>query len=153
MRWRRQVHSLRVPFPGGEVDADALERAVGAFTKEYAARYGEGSAYTEAGVEVTRVWIDALGPALPSKAAELREDSHAPRPANFRKVYFGSGWIDTPIYGGPALPAGAQIEGPAIIEHPGTTIALPPGARAAVDDAGLTHFRLGEFPPAREGSP
>ena len=60
MRWRRQVHSLRVSFPGGAVGPAAVEEAVQAFTKEYAARYGEGAAYTEAGVEVTRIWICLL---------------------------------------------------------------------------------------------
>ena len=93
----------------------------------------------------------ALGPALPEKAAELRGGSKASHPGKSRRVYWEEEWTDTPIFDGPALAAGAQIEGPAIIEHPGTTIALPPGARAAVDDAGHTHIQLPESGPGGQG--
>ncbi len=151
IRWRRQVHSLRVPFPGGTAGGEALEKAVETFTKEYAARYGEGSAYSEAGVEITRVWINALGPALPEKAAEFQASSKSPHPEKSRQVYWGEEWTGTPIFDGPALAAGARVEGPAIIEHPGTTIALPPGARAAVDDAGHTHIQLPVSTPGGTG--
>ena len=144
IRWRRQVHRLRVPFPAGKIGVEALERVSADFGAEYALRYGEGSAYTEAGIEVTRIWIDTRGPSLPPRDVRAPEKTLSADPEGARRVHWGpgTGWRETPIFGGPALPAGAGIEGPAIIEYPGTTIALPPGAEALIDEAGHTHIRL-----------
>ncbi len=154
IRWRRQVHSLRVPFPGGPMGASSLERVLGDFAREYALRYGEESAYTEAGTEITRIWINALGPALPPEPVSTPEKSLSPTPGKTRRVHWSAkvNWQETPIFDGPALPAGAGIEGPAIIEHPGTTIALPPGAAALIDAAGHTRIRLGQTPGFKDDS-
>ena len=150
MRWRRQVHSLAVSFPPGPVTEESLARAAADFAAEYATRYGEGSAYTEAGVEITRFWINALGPSLPAVPAAPPAPLAAARPRGTRPVRWGAEFIETAIHDGPSLPPGAAVEGPAVIEHPGTTVALPPGARAVVDAAGHTHIRLEALPPRPE---
>jgi N-methylhydantoinase A len=144
MRWRRQVHSLRVPFPAGVVGPSTLDQITADFAAEYALRYGKGSAYSEAGVEVTRIWTNALGPSLPEQRVSAPKVSACTTPSGARRVHWGAvaDWQETPIYQGPAISSGAQIEGPAIIEHPGTTIALPPGASALIDEAGHTRIRL-----------
>jgi N-methylhydantoinase A len=41
-----------------------------------------------------------------------------------------------PRYDGPALPAGARIEGPAIIREPATTVVVYPGSAATVTELG-----------------
>jgi len=150
MRWRRQVHSLAVPFPEGPAGPAALEEAAARFAGLYAARYGEGAAYTEAGVEITRLWVNALGPSLPLQRAGAPAARRGAAPKGARRVLWGggAGWAETPLFDGPSLAEGAELAGPAVIEHPGTTIALPPGARAVVDGAGHTHIRL-----AREEAP
>ena len=48
--------------------------------------------------------------------------------------------VDTPVYDGATLGAGAAIAGPAIIEQPGTTIVLPTGQAARIDDFGNFHI-------------
>jgi N-methylhydantoinase A len=48
--------------------------------------------------------------------------------------------VDTPVYAGPALPAGTRIAGPAIIEHPGTTIVVLAGQDASIDEWRNTHI-------------
>jgi len=48
--------------------------------------------------------------------------------------------VRTPIYDGPSLPAQARIAGPAVIEHPGTTIVVLAGQTASVDDQRHTHI-------------
>ena len=42
---------------------------------------------------------------------------------------------DVPVYDGPAVPQGHALKGPAIIEEQTTTIVIPPGFVAQVDDA------------------
>jgi N-methylhydantoinase A len=53
-----------------------------------------------------------------------------------RPVYFNDGYINTPVYKGEALGTGHEIEGPAVIEEPFTTIVLNPGDRATLDANG-----------------
>ena len=53
----------------------------------------------------------------------------------------GKGRIETAIYDFGTLPAGSDITGPAVIERDMTTIWVPPGAMAALDDYGNLHIQ------------
>jgi N-methylhydantoinase A/oxoprolinase/acetone carboxylase beta subunit len=53
-----------------------------------------------------------------------------------RRAFWGEGWIDTPVYDGAKLGAGAHVEGPALIEEPFTVIVLPPDTTADLDTTG-----------------
>jgi N-methylhydantoinase A len=53
-----------------------------------------------------------------------------------RPAFFGDGFVDTPVYDGALLGAGASIDGPALIEEPFTVVVLPPGATATLDGLG-----------------
>jgi N-methylhydantoinase A len=62
-------------------------------------------------------------------------DASAARKHN-RAVYFGTDFIDSPVYDGNALGPGATIEGPAIIEELFTVVVLAPGNVARLDRHG-----------------
>jgi N-methylhydantoinase A len=53
-----------------------------------------------------------------------------------RPAYFGTEFVDTPVHSGPALAAGADIRGPALIEEPFTVLVVPPGTTARLDELG-----------------
>ncbi len=53
-----------------------------------------------------------------------------------RSAYFGSGFVDVPVYDGPALGPGAVVDGPALVEEPFTVIVLPHDKRATLDENG-----------------
>ncbi len=53
-----------------------------------------------------------------------------------RPAYWGDGFVDTPVYDGTKLGAGATIAGPALIEEPYTVVVLPPDATATLDGLG-----------------
>ena len=55
-----------------------------------------------------------------------------------RPVHFGDAWHDTTIYDRLSLPVGAEINGPAILVQPDTTVLVDPGLTARVDEAGNT---------------
>ena len=61
-----------------------------------------------------------------------------------RQVHFGETWHETAIYDRLALPVGAVIEGPAILEQPDTTVLIEPGLRGRVDTFGNTIIEPGE---------
>jgi N-methylhydantoinase A len=59
-----------------------------------------------------------------------------------RPVYWGTEFVDTPVYDGRVLGAGAAIDGPALIEEAFTVVAVAPGWRCELDAHGsyeLTH--------------
>jgi N-methylhydantoinase A len=51
-----------------------------------------------------------------------------------RSVWFGSGFVETPVYQREWLPIGAEIEGPAIFNQMDTTTVSAPGDRIRVDE-------------------
>jgi N-methylhydantoinase A len=147
-RFRRQVHTLRIPVPA-RVDALTMGEIAPAFEAEYERLFGPGSALSEAGVELLTFGVDAVGVvAMPKQKAAPAAGAAAPaarRPAwcpRARRM------IETPVYDGPKLPPGARLAGPAIIEHPGTTIVVFAGQQAAIDEWLNTHITPS---PAEEG--
>jgi N-methylhydantoinase A len=61
-----------------------------------------------------------------------------------RKAYFESAraYLDTPVYARSLLPAGASLDGPAIVEEPESTLIVPPGASFAVAQNGAITIDL-----------
>jgi len=56
--------------------------------------------------------------------------------AGSRQVWFDGGWRATSVWSRLALPAGAAIEGPAILEQPDATTVIEPGHVGRVDALG-----------------
>lgn len=59
-------------------------------------------------------------------------------PKATRQVHFDDDWFDTAIYDRLALPVGAIVAGPAILEQPDTTVLIEPHLQGRVDDFGNT---------------
>ena len=55
-----------------------------------------------------------------------------------RQVHFGEAWHETAIYNRLSLPVGAEINGPAILVQPDTTVLIDPGLIGRVDPFGNT---------------
>jgi N-methylhydantoinase A len=139
-RFRRQVHTLRIPVPA-KLDAGTIGEIAPAFEAEYERLFGPGSALSEAGVELLTFGVDAIGN-VPKRDQELARDAAKAAPVGHRPAWCPKArrMVDTPVYDGPALPPGARLVGPAIIEHPGTTIVVLSGQNAAVDEWRNTHI-------------
>ncbi len=60
-----------------------------------------------------------------------------------RDAYFGVEFVKTPVYDGPALAAGIEISGPALVQEPFTVVVVPPGARLTLDPTGNYELHLG----------
>jgi N-methylhydantoinase A/oxoprolinase/acetone carboxylase beta subunit len=81
-------------------------------------------------------------PALPDEPAA----AGSPEPKGERPVWWRDGWVGTPIYEQDAVRAGHEIPGPAIVESPADTFAIPPGRSARLDGRRIFHLRQ---PPKR----
>jgi N-methylhydantoinase A len=144
MRYRGQVHEVRVPVPGGELDAAAMQSVVSDFELRYNRRYGKGAAYQVAGIEARTFLVRGVGRLLkpvqqpqPIGAADPGEARIGERQVYFREL---DGFAPTPIYRREALTAGNIVVGPAVIEAVDTTVLLHPGQQARTD--GWTNLLL-----------
>jgi N-methylhydantoinase A len=139
VRYRRQVHELLIPVPAGPLSAESIDAIVAAFEEKYEELYGKGAAYREAGVEFTTFRVDAnLGLKNPDpKRYPVPADASLEDAAvGERRVYSieSRDFSMVRIFNGSKLYPGASVEGPAIIEHPGTTIVIGAGQVGVIDE-------------------
>jgi N-methylhydantoinase A len=133
MRYRGQSYEVSVVVASLRTAQDIA--ALGSrFHEAHRRRYGH-KAQSEA-VEIVNFQVTAVGeiakPRLP--AAPLPQQPVAAAAHEVRKVYFGpKAASDTPVFRRAALPPGAAISGPAIIDEKTSTVVLYPGQRARVD--------------------
>lgn len=147
LRFTMQMAEVATPVTGGVLgDADVVQ--IGAdFERLYDQLFGEGAGFSDAGTQLITYRVRAVGelkirPQLPVLA---RKDS-GPTPSGHRDVFLDPrrGRESAAIYDYGQLGAGHRIEGPAIIEAPTTTVALPAGRVATVDTLGNLVIRFAE---------
>ena len=130
VRFARQTKALPVPFDGSIPDVLAE------FLRLYAERYGSEAVPEHAGFELATYVVEARGRlARPTLATYAEEGEDPGPPLRTRPVYdptLGE-FVDTPVYDGAALRAGNRLTGPAVIEYPGTTVALVTGQVGTID--------------------
>jgi N-methylhydantoinase A len=134
MRYLGQWRSLSVEVPAGVVD-------LGAVVKRFHSEHEREFAYhreDDAPVEIYQLAVRAVGvtPKPELTRHEPRPDAPLPEPALRRRVYFDEAEdaLDTPVYDRDALPAGARVDGPAIVQQLDSTVVVPPGVTAEVDE-------------------
>lgn len=138
MRYRRQVNEIVIPAPGGRLEASDVDQLVSRFEQKYEELYGAGAAFREAGVEITTFRVEGIVRLKqPSpKRYPLSEEDPSTALMGERNVHFGElrRSLNAGIYSGMRVRAGFRIEGPALIEHPGTTILIGSGQVARIDE-------------------
>jgi len=137
MKFRLQIHRVEVPVSGGTLTQDDAERLMRAFADKYEALYGQGSAFQDAGMEMGVFRVSAVGamtrPELAHKTQEGGDAAVGQREVYWREL---QRFVSTPIYNGAQLAGRQNIEGPAIVEMPETTIVLRPGSDGQLDEYG-----------------
>jgi N-methylhydantoinase A len=130
MRYLGQWRSLTIAVSTPTDLADA----VATFHAEHERAYNyrrDGSP-----VEIYRLSLRAIG--VTPKPELKRHELNGGRisPAGTRPVNFDANGasLETPVYARAELPAGARIEGPAVIEQLDSTTLVPPGWHAEVDE-------------------
>ena len=140
-RYLYQVWELDVPLPQRHFrTADDVAALVEAFHSVHERLFAvrDDASQVECLNWKGRVRIDLASPIEPSTAVA---ECNAGAPARHREAYFGGGnTVEVPVHDGPALPRGARVAGPAIIEEPTTTLVVYPGMAARMSGAG--HFIL-----------
>jgi N-methylhydantoinase A len=133
-RYAEQLQQeLPLPLPGGELDAAAAADLQERFDAEYARLYGEGARAVFQAVEVFAVRVTARVPlgfgrqAGAAVGADQGWTAAAAEPAGHRRVYWPAerAWIETAIH--ETVAPEEAVAGPAIVELPHTSVAVPAG--------------------------
>ena len=135
MSYLGQTHTVSVPIALN--DLGAREAIKSAFEAAYDTAFG--SHLDNVGIRVLNLRVAAIGgrpkfdlrvlaPVTTGPASAARQGS--------RQMFAEGNWHETPVYDRLALPVGAVIDGPAILEQLDTTIIVEPGQSARVDDFG-----------------
>jgi len=147
MRYVAQVSYLEIPVPRGELEEAGVDQLLKDFESVYAQRYGEGAGYREAGIEVLKQRVRAVGllPAIEvARHKKSRKRIESARKGE-RQVYWWElkRFENTPIYNGDLLATGHKVSGPAIIELPYTTVPVRPAQSASIDSYGNLALKVG----------
>jgi len=141
LRYFGQAFEVRVPIADGPVGPALAEAAAADFHEAHQALYGyDFRADPRQQVEWVNLRVTGIGPIQRPRLATLAAgDGNAGRAVTgHRPVVFGraAGPVDASIYWRPALAAGDEVSGPAIIEEYGATIPVHPGFAVRVDGFG-----------------
>jgi N-methylhydantoinase A len=138
MRHRRQTSGVEIPLPWDRFSPQRVEEVARLFDRKYEDLYGVGAGYAKAGIEISGIRVDAIGPvpkAVFQKLATGGPDASRAVKGH-REVFFTRphrGVVHTPVYEYDRLASGNLIAGPAIVESPWTTTLVPRGWRVTVD--------------------
>ena len=129
-RYIGQLSNWEVPVGIGRPQtAEDVDKIIDAFEKYYVSIYPSGARYPEAGYQITEVYVEAVAqktkPVMTTYELQGKEPPQSASKGK-RQAYMDGEWFDFDIWEMDFLEAGNRIDGPAIIEHPMTTLVIPP---------------------------
>jgi N-methylhydantoinase A len=137
LKYYPQTSYINLRVPDGEIDQGVVDDLVAAFLERHAEEFGYSVGLDLTSVEFVNARLTALAPA---PVGELVPDgTHgdaADAAIDTRQVHFAEsgGWVQTTFYDRAQLFAGAEFDGPAIVQEVDSTTIVPPGAHVRVDD-------------------
>ncbi|MGH2985577.1 MAG: hydantoinase/oxoprolinase family protein [Solirubrobacterales bacterium] len=137
LKYYQQTTYLNLPVPDGEIGQSTVDELVSEFLRRHEEEFGYSVGLEFTSVEFVNARLTALGPA-PVGELRLDETQGTAEDAviEARKVHFAEvgGWVESTIYDRDRLFAGAELNGPAIVQELDSTTIVPPGARVRVDE-------------------
>ena len=146
MRLLGQLHEIRVALPGGALTEAAMPALISAFETAYAARYT--SVYAGVGIQLVSLRVMCRGPLPGLSLAQAEAAAAGEARKGGRPAWFGTGFVETPVFDRYRLAAGTVIDGPAIIEEREATTIIPPGDTLTVDPSGTLRIAIAAAAPA-----
>jgi len=132
MLYQGQTHTVSVPLQAGDFSAAAVQAA---FEAAYRAEFGRVLDGIPLRVMNLRYALVGVRPKFDLSLLAPQGEGRT-EPLGEQPVYTGGQWVQARRYDRLALPVGARIAGPAILEQSDTTVWLEPGFQATVDRLG-----------------
>jgi N-methylhydantoinase A len=132
MRYLGQAFELSVPV---SLDLSDMSDVEAAFSKVYESRYGHS---VDGATEIVSYRLAAWGLTDKPEWKPIDGAGRTLEKARLftRQVVFNGAPRDTIVYSRPDLPLGVGVNGPAIIEEPGSSTVIPDGWRATLEPMG-----------------
>jgi N-methylhydantoinase A len=135
-RYPRQSHELVIPVPPRAVDAAALAEVAAAFHDRHLHTYGHDNRSEP--VQIVSVRVTAIGAIAPLVIRDTVARSGTNTIKAKRQMWFReTGVIEAAIYDRKRMPAGLEVAGPVVIESLESTILVPPGWQAKMNEDGF----------------
>lgn len=139
VKYALQVYDVEAEVPDGALTDASMATISENFERAYARRFGEGVGYPEGGIDLTALRL-GVEPRASLRARAFFDGSETAQaaPGGEREVYWPEHRSSsaTPVYGGADLPAGARIDGPALIDYADTTVVVRPDLVLEVQPGG-----------------
>jgi N-methylhydantoinase A/acetone carboxylase beta subunit len=146
MQYYGQLNDLEILSPHQSMETgEQVDDLIGAFEDAYGKLYARSARSPELGYLVTNVIVTGSVPVeKPALPDEKVVDDGAPEAKAIRPVWWRDDFTDTRIYEQDQVRAGHVVDGPAVIESPADTFAIPPGRRARLDGNRVFHLEMAE---------
>lgn len=128
MRYAEQyMQELHVPMPAGEIDAAYCKEMEEIFTRNYARLYSKAAVALFQAIDIFSIRVTARVVSSNKGSGAEPTATGTPEPSGTRMVNWPGGEpAETRVYTEPLAP-GDEVEGPAIVELPYTTVAVAAG--------------------------
>lgn len=145
-RYIGQGYELRVDFPNGYIDEQAIELVLKEFHKNHAAEYGHS--FLESPIEIVNIRVTGLGSMPKIKKQQLNH------PYSLEEALLKTGEtifnidgalekVETKFYQREQIPIGIEFQGPCIVLQKDTTTVIPPNCTACIEKFGNMIIKVG----------
>jgi N-methylhydantoinase A len=143
MRYTGQLEDVEVMSPLSRIAvAEDMRQVIAQFETVYAKVNHRVSRYGEAGFSITELGVIAsaekVKPVLVKRPLGRSDPGDAHK--GVRQTYIAGAWHAAQLYEMDRLEPGHEVTGPAIVEHPATTLIVHPRDRVFVDEWTLLHY-------------
>ncbi|MBN8868662.1 MAG: hydantoinase/oxoprolinase family protein [Solirubrobacterales bacterium] len=141
MQYSGQLNDIEVTFEE-EPGQVRVEEMVDRFEDLYGRIYAYGASSPELGYTVTSIAVVGSAPVEKPTLPDEPLTDFPPTPKTERQVWWTeeSGFLPSPVFEQDEIRAGQEVVGPAIVESPSTTFAIPPGRSARLDRNRIFHL-------------
>jgi N-methylhydantoinase A/oxoprolinase/acetone carboxylase beta subunit len=145
VRFTGQLTDHEVFSPVSSIrNVEDFHALLNAFESVYTSIYPKAALYREAGYTIRELACIAAIPSIKPKIMEMPLSGEKPPETSLkgqREIYHRDRWLMFDIWDMNLLTAGNVLKGPAIIEHPTTTLVVPPERKIFLDKYGIIHYR------------
>ena len=147
LRYQGQMNEVTLDWPRSNLETEDLEKLRRDFETHYERRFGSGTTRAGTPMELISFRVEATRPTTRPVLAAVDSAYSTPGATSTRQVYLReTGFVDCAIVDFRTIAPGAAIAGPSIVERDTTTVWIPPGCSAEMDDLGNISIGLGAAP-------
>ena len=144
MRYTGQLEDVEVRRRSAvSIRPTTCARTIAEFEAVYAKINHRVSRYGAAGFSITELGLTATADKVKPMLVKRPLGTSDPAAAHkgTRQAYIGGRWHKANLYEMDRLQPGHEVNGPAIVEHPATTLVVHPQDAVFVDEWTLLHYR------------